>query len=120
MQEKLSKEKIDAAYAPLKDFMKSEHGLKLDTFQMNALIDIVEAVQENINELYRMKCDVIGCDKTPSTQGVFYAESGYWCLCSNHSDAARASKALCKDIIPNFKPEAIERNLNHTPKTTNQ
>lgn len=108
----INKEKIDAAYAPLKTLMKDEFGVSVDVSQMNNILNVVDVVNGNIDKLYRVKCDVVGCDNDPSCGGMYYRESGYWTLCMKHADDAR------KGLPAMFKPEAIQREQNRKPNNT--
>jgi hypothetical protein len=92
------------AYQPLFDFMSMEYGKILLVSEMDEIISVVDKVNENLVELWRVKCDVVDCNATASSQGMYYKESGYWCLCSKHSQQARESTA-----IPQMKQGAINR-----------
>ena len=92
------------AYQPLFDFMSNEYGKTLLKSEMDEIISVVDKVNENLIELWRVKCDVVGCNETASTQGMYFKESGYWCLCSKHSQQGRESSS-----IPQMKQEAIGR-----------
>lgn len=49
----ITKEKVDAAYLPLKKLMKEEFGITVDTFQMNNIIEAIDEVNSNIKELFK-------------------------------------------------------------------
>lgn len=104
MREKITKEKVDAAYKPLKNFIKENYGLDLKVSQMNKIIDAVDLVNENATELFREKCDVVGCESSSSNGGSQWRDTGYWMLCSKHF-----SDGHNKLPQPEMKPEAIER-----------
>ena len=100
----INEKTIAEAYQPLFDFMSNEYGKTLLKSEMDEIISAVDKVNENLTELWRVKCDVDGCNGTSANGGGHYRGSGYWCLCSKHSDKARngASK-------PKMKIGAIER-----------
>lgn len=99
------------AYQPLFNLMANEYGKNLVKSEMDEIIEAVEKVNENVSELWRVVCDVEGCDQTASTQGMYYREIfGYCCLCSKHSSEARK-----KTGVPTFKPDAIEREKRRKP-----
>lgn len=49
-------------------------------------------------------CDVEGCAGWVVAQGGMWRETGYWCLCSKHSQAHRDGKPQ-----PKMKQRAIDR-----------
>lgn len=49
-------------------------------------------------------CDVKDCAEWVVAQGGMWRETGYWCLCSNHSRAHREGK-----VQPEMKQRAVER-----------
>lgn len=74
-------------------------------------IEIFERYLESVepeNEEPEMEdehtCDVYGCDQSPTTQGSYWRDSGYWCLCSLHSKMGREGLP-----VPFMKEKAIER-----------
>lgn len=104
MQEVITKEKVDKAYKPLKDFLKENYSLDLKVSEMNNIIEAVEKVNENTNELFKERCDVLGCDNNSDNGGGQWRETGYWMLCGKHwSEGHKGAKQ------PTMKPEAIAR-----------
>lgn len=80
------------AYQPLFDLMKNDYDMLLTMSEMDEIVMAVNNAGKNLSELWRVKCDVKGCTLTASTQGIFYKDSGYWCLCPIHSQDARNDK----------------------------
>lgn len=78
-------------YRPLFNLMSSKYGLTLLQSEMDEIIEATDRVNESVSELWRIKCDIEGCDLTACCNGMYYRESGYICLCQIHSDKARKS-----------------------------
>ena len=53
---------------------------------------------------YWPQCDVEGCEGVTCSQGRCWRESGYWCVCSKHSQAYRDGKPQ-----PKMKQSAIDK-----------
>lgn len=70
----------------------------------------IKQLRERIAELEReiagdaIFCDVKGCENESSNQGNAWRDAGYWCVCFDHSNAARNGAAM-----PQMKAEAIVR-----------
>jgi len=96
---------IAKAYQPLFDLMANEHGKILTISEMDDIISAAEKVIEANNELYRIQCDIDGCNYTASTQGIYYKKQGYICLCQIHSQVAREDATT----HPIIKQSALER-----------
>lgn len=45
--------------------------------------------EDHTDYWYWPQCDVQGCEGVSACNGMYW-RPGYWCLCSQHSDAARA------------------------------
>jgi hypothetical protein len=52
---------------------------------------------------YWPQCDVDGCEGVSSANGIYW-RPGYWCLCSEHHEAARAGAEM-----PKMKARAVKR-----------
>ncbi len=102
-----SQKKIAECYQPLFDLLHKEFGKALLQSEMDEIIRVVEEVKDNLTEAYRIICDVEGCDQISVSQGSWWREAGYWCVCVDHSHAGR-----CREPMPKMKPEAIEREKN--------
>lgn len=100
----IEQKSIAEAYQPLFDFMTSKYGVTLLQSEMDDIIYVVDKVNENLTELYRLVCDVDGCYYESCSQGMYWRETGYWCVCHKHSSDGREGKEQ-----PKMKQEAIER-----------
>lgn len=47
---------------------------------------------KDVTEPYMGWCDVEGCDNESASNGSYYKDTGYWCLCTEHSKSAREGK----------------------------
>lgn len=102
-----TEQQIYDAYKPLVDFMWKTYRMSLTTEAAQILMDAADKVNENLQEAWRMKCDVEGCNETASSQGMHWRDLGYWCVCPKHSQMGREGKP-----IPQMKQEAIDREKN--------
>lgn len=102
MEEKLAK-----VYQPLFDLMSNEHGLTLILSEMDEIREAVCKVNDNLSEIYRVVCDVKGCKLTAASQGIWWKDSGYWCICSKHSAMGRNGLPMLE-----MKQKAIRREKN--------
>lgn len=57
-------------------------------------------------------CDVVGCDNEATSGGMYWQESGYWRICSQHGYWARQSKPQ-----PTMKPAAVAKEATRDPVT---
>jgi hypothetical protein len=101
-----TEKQIAECYQPLSDILSSR-GLDLSRSEMDDIIDAVEKVNKNLREAWRVVCDVQGCNMTAVNQGGHWKDSGYWCVCTEHSQMGRDGK-----LRPRMKREAIEREKN--------
>lgn len=72
----------------------------------------VEREEKEENEPYFGWCDVEGCELPGCSGGVYWRETGYWTICSIHSNMARSGIEQ-----PKMKQEAIEREKRRDKKT---
>lgn len=112
MQEKIDKIAIDKAYEPLLNLMVEKWGIKLQPFEIDQILEAADMVNENVSELYRVKCDAEGCNQTAANGGIRWQETGYWSLCDYHCSSAYTPQ------MPIMKPEAIQREANRKPDGT--
>ena len=98
-----SQKEIAKCYQPLFDLLADEYGINLLICEMDEIRDIVERINERLIEAWRSVCDVQGCNETVTNGGCHWRKSGYWSICSAHSQMARK---------PQMKPEAINREKN--------
>lgn len=104
MQKKITQQSVAEAYHPLFSLMDSEHNLILTVSEMDDIMSAVSNVNENLTELYRCVCDVEGCERTQSSGGMCWRETGYWSICSTHSVLWRNGEPQ-----PKMKQESIDK-----------
>lgn len=104
MPKEINEKTVAEAYQPLFNLINKEHELTLLISEMDDIIDAVYAVNKNLKDLWRVVCDVEGCDQTACNQGTHWSDSGYWCVCSKHSSLGHKGKPK-----PKMKKEAIKR-----------
>jgi hypothetical protein len=107
------KEKIEIAYAPVRNLLQEKYGLELSVAEMDIIIKAIDETNELIAELFRRVCDVDGCNENEASGGGYWRDTGYWLLCSKHCDAGR--KELPQ---PQMKQEAIQRERSRRPDGT--
>lgn len=66
--------------------------------------DIIQIVDEDFIRETPAECDVEGCKRVPSSGGGHWRETGYWEICYEHGNDARAGKPQ-----PKMKQAAIDR-----------
>lgn len=96
-------------------FVEGKIVLAIDQNQFISLIPQIQSILQAENaeyEPYMGWCDVEGCDNESCSNGSYYKEKGYWCLCSEHSKSAREGK-------PQYfmKQSAIDRENSRDKKT---
>ena len=77
--------------------------LEKEVERLKAELSIIEE-RENNPYWYWPQCDVEGCDGVSCCGGGVWAETGYWSVCSKHSDDYRNGKPQ-----PKMKQESIDR-----------
>lgn len=95
---------VAEAYQPLFDYMLQVHGITMLNSEMSELIFKVHEVDDNLTEIFTNYCDVQGCGIPAASGGNCWRETGYWSICSIHSQEHREGKPQ-----PQMKQEAIER-----------
>jgi len=99
-----SKEKILECYHPLIDHFREKYDIIISISGIEEIEVLLDKVNKNLHELWRVFCDVKGCNETASGQGIYWKNSGHWCLCSKHMQVGREGKRR-----PIMKKEAIKR-----------
>ncbi len=97
----LSKEEYDSLQKKITDLEMCERML---VDQLN------ETKQEEEYEPYCGWCDVEGCENEGANGGGCWSETGYWIVCSNHSQQHREGKDQ-----PKMKQSAIDRENSRLP-----
>lgn len=105
--------RIAECYQPLFDHLHNEYGLTLLVSEMDEIVNLVEKVNDNLNEAWRVICDVHGCNETAANQGGCWQEAGYLCVCSKHSQMWRDKKPM-----PKLKQIAVDREKSRKPDGT--
>lgn len=100
----ITQKQIAECYQPLFDHLSKVYNITALTSEMDEIISVVATVQDSLDELFRATCDVDGCDNNPANGGGCWRETGYWSVCSEHSQTWREGKTQ-----PKMKEEAIER-----------
>lgn len=88
--------RIAECYQPLFDHLQDEYGLTLLISEMDEIIGLVEKVNDNLTEMWRIVCDVEGCNKTATSGGICWNEVGYLNVCRKHSQMWRDKKPMPK------------------------
>ncbi len=72
----------------------------------------VEIEREIEKENETAKCDVLFCKNEVVAGGTCWRETGYWSVCSKHSDDHRDGKPQ-----PKMKQKAVDREKKRNPET---
>lgn len=104
---------IAEAYQPLFDYMYNAYGITMLNSEMVDLMDKADDVSDNLKELYTLYCDVEGCEIPATSGGNCWRETGYWSICSIHSQEHREGKPQ-----PQMKQKAIEKEASRLPDGT--
>jgi len=72
----------------------------------------MKEIENEPKEPYFGWCDVEGCNKEGCSGGMAWNDTGYWTVCTEHSQDYRAGKPQ-----PKMKQEAIDREKSRDKKT---
>lgn len=59
---------------------------------------------------YWPQCDVKGCKGVSGCNGMYWRETGYWCLCDKHSAMGRAGEPQ-----PEMKARSVRKEATRLP-----
>jgi len=100
------------------EFFKEKHttAFKIQTLNIYELYKLMEEyaeqyceekmkeIENELKEPYFGWCDIEGCNKEGCSGGMAWNDTGYWTVCTEHSQDYRAGKPQ-----PKMKQEAIDK-----------